>query len=62
MNRPYFRKEAIRNSLDMGPSYEARGYESSLQDRESTDEFDKNRYEILEFWGTMDAQLAMEAG
>ena len=49
MNRPYFRKEAIRESLDMGPSYEARGYESSLQDRESTDEFDKNRYEILEF-------------
>ena len=62
MNRPYFRKEAIRNSLDMGPSYEARGYESSLQDRESTDEFDKNRYEILEFWGTLDTQLAMEAG
>ena len=62
INRPYFRKEAIRNSLDMGPSYEARGYESSLQDRESTDEFDKNRYEILEFWGTMDTQLAMEAG
>ena len=62
INRPFFRKEAIRNSLDMGPSYEARGYESSLQDRESTDEFDKNRYEILEFWGTMDTQLAMEAG
>ena len=62
MNRPYVRKEAIRQSLDMGPSYEARGYESSLQDRESTDEFDKNRYEILEFWGTLDTQLAMEAG
>ena len=26
MNRPYFRPEAIKNSLDMGPSYEARGY------------------------------------
>jgi len=62
MNRPYFRPEAIKNSLDMGPSYEARGYEASLQDRESTDEFDKNRYEILEFWGTMDTQLAIEAG
>ena len=49
MNRPFFRKEAIRESLNMGPSYEARGYEASLQDRESTDEFDKNRYEILEF-------------
>ena len=62
MNRPFFRKEAIRESLNMGPSYEARGYEASLQDRESTDEFDKNRYEILEFWGTMDTKLAMEAG
>jgi len=62
MNRPFFRKEAIRNSLDMGPSYEARGYESSLQDRESINDTDKNRYEILEFWGTMDTRLAMEAG
>ena len=62
MNRPYFRKEAIRNALDMGPSYEARGYESSLKDRESTTDYDKNRYEILEFWGTLDSQLAMEAG
>jgi hypothetical protein len=62
INRPYFRKEAIRNALSMGPNYEARGYESSLKDRESTSEYDKNRYEILEFWGTLDADLAIEAG
>jgi hypothetical protein len=62
MNRPYFRKEAIRNALNMGPNYEARGYESSLKDRESTSEYDKNRYEILEFWGTLDTELALEAG
>ena len=62
INRPYFRKEAIRNALNMGPNYEARGYESSLKDRESTSEYDKNRYEILEFWGTLDTDLAMEAG
>jgi len=62
INRPFFRKEAIRSALDMGPNYEARGYESSLKDRESTNEYDKNRYEILEFWGTLDADLAMEAG
>ena len=36
INRPFFRKEAIRSALDMGPNYEARGYESSLKDREST--------------------------
>ena len=62
MNRPFFRKEAIKNSLSMGPSYEPRGYESSLQDRESTDELNKNRYEILEYWGTLDTELAREAG
>jgi len=62
MNRPFFRKEAIKNSLSMGASYESRGYESSLQDRESTDELNKNRYEILEFWGTLDTELAKEAG
>ena len=62
INRPYFRKEAIRNALNMGPNYEARGYESSLKDRESTSEYDKNRYEILEFWGTLDTELALEAG
>ena len=46
----------------MGPNYEARGYESSLLDRETTDEFDKNRYEILEFWGYLDKELAEQAG
>jgi len=46
----------------MGSNYEARGYESSLLDRETTDEFDKNRYEILEFWGYLDKELAIQAG
>ncbi len=62
MNRPFFRKEAIKDSLAMGPSYESRGYEASLQDRESTDDLNKNRYEILEFWGILDTELAREAG
>ena len=62
INRPFFRPEAIRNSLKMGANYEARGYESSLLDRETTDEFDKNRYEILEFWGYLDKELAIQAG
>ena len=61
-NRPYFRNEAIRECLSMGSNYQARGYESSLLDRETTDEFDKNRYEILEFWGYLDKELATQAG
>ncbi|HJM95368.1 MAG TPA: hypothetical protein QF698_04785, partial [Candidatus Marinimicrobia bacterium] len=62
IHRPFFREEAIRESLNMGASYQARGYESSLQDRESTDELNRKRYEVLEFWGMMDSQLAIEAG
>ena len=61
MNRPFFRADAVRECLAMGPNYEARGYESSLLDRETTDEFDKNRYEILEFWGYLDKELAEQA-
>ena len=62
INRPFFRENALRQALAMGPNYEARGYESSLLDRETTDEFDKNRYEILEFWGYLDKNLAEQAG
>ena len=62
MNRPFFRESAVRECLSMGANYEARGYESSLLDRETTDEFDKNRYEILEFWGYLDKELAEQAG
>ena len=62
INRPFFRENALRQALAMGPNYEARGYESSLLDRETTDEFDKNRYEILEFWGYLDKSLAEQAG
>ena len=61
-NRPYFRNDAIRECIAMGSNYQARGYESSLLDRETTDEFDKNRYEILEFWGYLDKELATQAG
>jgi hypothetical protein len=62
INRPYFRTEALRECLSMGASYQARGYEASLLDRETTDEFDKNRYEVLEFWGYLDKELALQAG
>ena len=62
INRPYFREDSLRECISMGANYQARGYESSLLDRETTDEFDKKRYEILEFWGYLDKELATQAG
>ena len=62
VNRPFFRKSAINNLLEGGPNYETRSYETALFDRENQEEFNKNRFEVLEYWGTMDKALVEEAG
>jgi len=61
-NRPYFRKGPIRDCLKMGANYEVRGFETSLLDRENVDDLKKERFEIYEYWGSMDKKLAEEAG
>ena len=61
-NRPFFRKKAIAECLSMGTNYQARGFETALLDRENIDDLDKNRFEVLEYWGLMDKKLAEEAG
>ena len=62
MNRPFFRKSAIQDVLAGGPNYETRSYETALFDRENQEEYNRNRFEILEYWGTMDKALVEEAG
>ena len=61
-NRPFFRKSAILDVLEGGPNYETRSYETALFDRENQEEYSKNRFEVLEYWGTMDKYLVEEAG
>ena len=62
VNRPFFRESAIKDCLAMGSNYETRSYETALYDRENQEEFNKNRYEVLEYWGVMDKALVEEAG
>ena len=62
VNRPFFRKSAIEDLLSGGPNYENRSYETALFDRENQEEYNKNRFEVLEYWGTMDKYLVEEAG
>jgi len=61
-NRPFFRSQAIAECLKMGENYEVRGFETSLLDRENVDDLQKKRFEVYEYWGTMDSKLADEAG
>ena len=62
MDKPMFNAEAIRECLEMGPNYQTRGFESSLYDRENITSIYKNRFEILEYWGTIDKKTADECG
>jgi len=59
---PYFDKDQIRECLIMGPSYEEKDYEHELKDDQRDQEYGADLYEVLEYWGIMDAQYAREVG
>ena len=60
--KPMFDEEAVETCLQEGPNYQVRGYESSLYDRENITSIYKNRFEVLEYWGVLDADIARECG
>ena len=58
---PYFDKDAIRQCLAMGGNYEKRSYEDQIREEER-DQETPAQYEVLEYWGTMDAEYLREVG
>ena len=61
-NMPYFNKDAIRECIQMGPNYEEKDFESQLKDDYNVDESYAPNFEVLEYWGIMDAEYAREVG
>ena len=59
---PFFDEAAIDHCLEEGPNYQVRGYESSLYNRETVETIYKNRFEVLEYWGVVDKELAQQCG
>ena len=59
---PYFDKDQIRACLEMGPSYEEKDYEYELKDDNRMSDISSAKYEVLEYWGIMDAEYAREIG
>ena len=59
-DRPYFRKEAIDRCVEMGEVYSSQYWEDDLKDYYLNDH--PERYEVLEYWGLMEADLAKEYG
>ena len=61
-NLPYFDNDAIRECLQMGPNYVEKDYEQELKDDSRTDEYGASQFEVLEYWGVMDAEYAKQVG
>ena len=62
IKRPYFNAEAIQECLAKGPNYEDKYYEDTIREDETEPYYQGNRYEVLEYWGVLDSQLARDAG
>lgn len=58
--RPYFRNSAIDEALDMGADYQREYWEFVMEDESSAP--DVERWEVLEYWGYMEAKLLREKG
>ena len=61
-NMPYFDKEAIREAIQNGPNYIEKDFESQLKEDYDTEDAYGNAFEVLEYWGIMDAKYAEEVG
>ena len=59
---PYFNRDAIRQCLTMGPNYVEKDYEHELRDEDIKGEHTGGQFEVLEYWGVMDAEYAREVG
>ena len=57
--RPGFRKESIEKCIDQGSNYTNEYWEDQITDRTDTTTID--RFEVLEYWGVIDKELAVEA-
>ena len=66
--RPFFRSSAIEESIKDGENYSQEWWEDSIRDSETSSDFGSEghsagsgnveRFEVLEFWGTIDKDIA----
>ena len=62
-NRPFFNKQAILECLRMGAKYNKKSWETDIDlEKSQYPDIESNRFEVLEYWGTIDAMSAREEG
>lgn len=58
--RPLFRKKIIEELISEGPNYQELYWENALRDDNQNQP--NERWEVLEYWGLIDAEMAKEQG
>jgi len=62
-NRPFFNKQAIMDCVRMGAKYNKKSWETDIDlEKSQYPDIESNRFEVLEYWGTIDAMSAREEG
>ena len=62
-NRPFFNRQAILECIKMGASYTKKEWETDIDlERSHYADITNNRFEVLEYWGTVQASVAREEG
>ena len=56
LDRPFFDKDAVIATLEDGPNYRNRTFETQIKNEDSY-QTQNDRFEILEFWGCVDKQV-----
>ena len=57
--RPYFRKSVIDACIDMGETYTKKDWEDDLTDY-ATGETYVDRFEVIEYWGSVDTEVLLD--
>ena len=60
--RPHFDVDVVEECLAKGPNYEDKYYEDTIREDETEPYYQESRFEVLEYWGVVDAKFADEAG
>jgi hypothetical protein len=62
INHPYFYADAIEDAIAKGSNYTDKYYEDTIREDETEAYYQENRFEVLEYWGVLDAKFANEVG
>ena len=62
MDKPFFNPETIAACLDQGPNYDDKYFEDTIRNENMEVQQSNDRFEVLEYWGNLDANLASDMG